>query len=148
MARRKVMNGEKSPWGQRLTRPVPNGRRRSGIWLVPENLCMHVASKSDRVNLAAFRRSYPAGDPINPRARLVGFLARFPSLDVVFHCERKCKRYDWHTKRMVWIIHRWRKLNVNLQLNSQYAEFQNWNLRNKQLTIIGQHRISFFAATT
>ena len=25
MARRKVKNGEKSPWGQCLTRPVPNG---------------------------------------------------------------------------------------------------------------------------
>ena len=36
MARRKVKNGEKSPWGQCLTRPVPNGRRRSGFWLVPE----------------------------------------------------------------------------------------------------------------
>ena len=33
---RKVKNGEKSPWEQRLTRPVPNGRRRSGFWLVPE----------------------------------------------------------------------------------------------------------------
>ena len=31
MARRKVKNGEKNPWGQRLTRPVPNGRRRSGF---------------------------------------------------------------------------------------------------------------------
>ena len=29
MARRKVKNGEKSPWGQCLTRPAPNGRRRS-----------------------------------------------------------------------------------------------------------------------
>ena len=29
MARRKVKNSEKSPWGQCLTRPVPNGRRRS-----------------------------------------------------------------------------------------------------------------------
>ena len=29
MAQRKVKNGEKSPWGQCLTRPVPNGRRRS-----------------------------------------------------------------------------------------------------------------------
>ena len=29
MARRKVKNGEKSPWGQCLTTPVPNGRRRS-----------------------------------------------------------------------------------------------------------------------
>ena len=34
-----VKNGEKSPWGQCLTRSVPNGRRRSGFWLVPENLC-------------------------------------------------------------------------------------------------------------
>ena len=33
MARRKVKNGEKSPWGQCLTRPVPNGRRRSGFSL-------------------------------------------------------------------------------------------------------------------
>ena len=31
MARRKVKNGEKSPWGQCLTSPVPNGRRRSGF---------------------------------------------------------------------------------------------------------------------
>ena len=31
MARRKVKNGEKSPWRQCLTRPVPNGRRRSGF---------------------------------------------------------------------------------------------------------------------
>ena len=29
MAQRKVKNGEKSPWGQCLTRPVPNGCRRS-----------------------------------------------------------------------------------------------------------------------
>ena len=29
-ARRKVKDGEKSPWGQCLTRPVPNGRPRSG----------------------------------------------------------------------------------------------------------------------
>ena len=36
MARRKVKNGEKSPWGQCLTRPVLNGRRRCGFWLVPE----------------------------------------------------------------------------------------------------------------
>ena len=33
MARRKVKNGKKSPWGQCLTRPVPNGRRRSAFWL-------------------------------------------------------------------------------------------------------------------
>ena len=28
---KKVKNGEKSPWGQCLTRPVPNGRRRSAF---------------------------------------------------------------------------------------------------------------------
>ena len=31
MARRKVKNGEKSPWGQCLTRPVTNSRGRSGF---------------------------------------------------------------------------------------------------------------------
>ena len=36
MPRRKVNNGKKSPWGQCLTRPVPNDRRRSGFWLVPK----------------------------------------------------------------------------------------------------------------
>ena len=30
-ARTKVKNGEKSPWGQCLTGPVPNGRHRSGF---------------------------------------------------------------------------------------------------------------------
>ena len=35
MARRKVKNGEKSPWGQCLTRPVPNGRRRLVRTLTP-----------------------------------------------------------------------------------------------------------------
>ena len=34
MTRRKVKNGEKSPWGQCLTRPVPNGRR-SLLFFVP-----------------------------------------------------------------------------------------------------------------
>ena len=32
VARRKVKIGEKSPWGQCLTRPVPNGHRRSAFW--------------------------------------------------------------------------------------------------------------------
>ena len=36
MERRKVKNGEKSPWRHCLTRLVPNGRRLSGFWLVPE----------------------------------------------------------------------------------------------------------------
>ena len=33
MARRKVKNGDKSPWGQCLTRPVPNGSCCSAFWL-------------------------------------------------------------------------------------------------------------------
>ena len=33
MVRRKVKNSEKSPWGQCLTRPVPNGHRHSAFWL-------------------------------------------------------------------------------------------------------------------
>ena len=37
MARRKVKNGEKSPCGQCLTRPVPKGLRRSDFWLGREH---------------------------------------------------------------------------------------------------------------
>jgi len=40
MARRKVKNGEKSPWGQCLTRPVPNGRRR---------VCLLIGQKNTKV---------------------------------------------------------------------------------------------------
>ena len=43
--RKKVKNGEKSPWRQCLTRPVPNGRRRSGFWLVPENFCVFLPNQ-------------------------------------------------------------------------------------------------------
>ena len=45
MARRKVKNGEKSPWGQCLTRPVPNCRRRSGFLLVLENFCVFLPNQ-------------------------------------------------------------------------------------------------------
>ena len=49
MARRKVKNGEKSPWEQCLTRPVPNGRRCFYFWLVPENFCVFLPNqKSER----------------------------------------------------------------------------------------------------
>ena len=37
MARRKEKNGEKSPWGQCLTRPVPNARRRSALRSIGQN---------------------------------------------------------------------------------------------------------------
>ena len=45
MARRKEKNGEKSPWGQCVTRPVPNCRGRSGFWLVPENVCVFLPNQ-------------------------------------------------------------------------------------------------------
>ena len=45
MAQRKVKNGEKSPRGQCLTRPVPNGRCRSGFWLVPESFCVFLPNQ-------------------------------------------------------------------------------------------------------
>ena len=45
MARRKVMNGEKSPWGQSLTRPVPNNHRRSDFWLVRGNFCVFLPNQ-------------------------------------------------------------------------------------------------------
>ena len=49
IARRKVKKGEKSPWGQCLIRPVPNGCRRSDFWLVPENVCVFLPNhKSER----------------------------------------------------------------------------------------------------
>ena len=48
MAQRKVKNGEKSPWGQCLTRPVPNGRHCSDFWLVPENFCVFLPNQKWR----------------------------------------------------------------------------------------------------
>ena len=45
IVRRKEKNGEKSPWGQCLTRPVPNGRRRSDFWLLPENFCVFLPNQ-------------------------------------------------------------------------------------------------------
>ena len=45
MERRKVKNGEKSPWEQCLTRPVPNSRRRSDFLLVPENFCVFLPNQ-------------------------------------------------------------------------------------------------------
>ena len=44
-ARRKQKNGEKSPWGQCLTRPVSNCRGRSVFWLVPENFCVFLPNQ-------------------------------------------------------------------------------------------------------
>ena len=51
MAQRKVKNGEKSPWGQCLTRPVPNGRRHSGFWLVPENFVFEIKNNYNISNM-------------------------------------------------------------------------------------------------
>ena len=56
MGQRKVKNGEKSPWAQCLTRPVPNGRRRSDFWLVPENFCVFLPNQN-----AEWRRPFGTG---------------------------------------------------------------------------------------
>ena len=40
-------SGRKSLWGHCLTRLVPNGRSHSGIWLVPENLCVFLPNQSE-----------------------------------------------------------------------------------------------------
>ena len=45
VARRKIRNGKKSPWGECLTRPAPNGRRHSGFWLVPKNFCVFLPNQ-------------------------------------------------------------------------------------------------------
>ena len=62
VARRKVKNGEKSPWGQCLTRPVPNGRRRSGFWLVPEYLCFSGKQETRRRNKNEQSKDYCKAD--------------------------------------------------------------------------------------
>ena len=40
-------SGQKSPWGHSLTWLVPNGCSCSGIWLVPENLCVFLPNQSE-----------------------------------------------------------------------------------------------------
>ena len=42
---KKSKDSGKSPWGQCLTRPVPNGCRRPGFWLVPENFCVFLPNQ-------------------------------------------------------------------------------------------------------
>ena len=54
MAPRKVKDMEKSPWGQCFTRPVPNGRSRSGFWLVPENVLVFLPIRGQQT-LESFR---------------------------------------------------------------------------------------------
>ena len=79
MARRKVKNGEKSPWGQCLTRPVPNGRRRSGFWLVPENFCVFLPNQK-----AEWRRPFGTGLVRHCPQGL--FLPFFTFLHAIFFC--------------------------------------------------------------
>ena len=45
MAWRKVKNDKRSPWGQCLTRPVPNSRHCSDLWLVPENFSVFLPNQ-------------------------------------------------------------------------------------------------------
>ena len=76
MARRKEKNAEKSPWGQCLTRPVPNCRGRSGFWLVPENFCVflpHQKAQRRRPSGTGLVRHCPQGlfSPFNTFLRAI-----------------------------------------------------------------------------
>ena len=64
MARRKVKNGEKSGWGQCLTRPVPNCRRHSALWLgrkTQKFSCTHQKSEWGRPFGTGLARHCPQG---------------------------------------------------------------------------------------
>ena len=67
MARRKVKNGEKSPWGQRLTIPVPNGRRRSGFPIGARKLLCFSAQSEARTAATIWNWS---GKTLSPGALL------------------------------------------------------------------------------
>ena len=56
--RRKVKNDEKSPWGQGLNGPVPNGRGSSGFWLVPQKLLFFCAQSQSSKTSSRFAYSY------------------------------------------------------------------------------------------
>ena len=76
MERRKVKNGEKSPWEQCLTRPVPNGRRRSGFRLVPENLCfflrnLQLMTQQENCKRSAKKRDYSFAANNHQNGRIV-----------------------------------------------------------------------------
>ena len=94
VARRKVKNGEKSPWGQCLTRPVPNGRRRSGFWLVPEKhkfssrssrrsllfFVPYIFFRPFRLSLVPFICPWVSEDVINPDDRMFFLFTTSPSI--------------------------------------------------------------------
>ena len=42
---KKRKDHREEPWGQCLTRPVPNCRHCSGFWLVPENVCVFLPNQ-------------------------------------------------------------------------------------------------------
>ena len=100
MAQRKVKNGEKSPWGQCLTRPVPNGRRHSGFWLVPENLCF---SKTMQ-NMAQVKEPGGGGEErkrlqTNPRILKTTHLACHAWICTTFDAVISCQ--NWPIKYLV-----------------------------------------------
>ena len=65
--------------GQCLTRPVPNGRRRSDFWLVPENFCVFLP------NQKAERRQ-PFGTGLVRHCPQGHFLLFFTFLRAIFFC--------------------------------------------------------------
>ena len=74
VARRKVKNGEKSPWGQCLTRPVPNGRR-SLLFFVP-----YIFFRPFRLSLVPFICPWVSEDVINPDDRMFFLFTTSPSI--------------------------------------------------------------------
>ena len=79
MERRKVKNGEKSPWGQCLTKPVPNGRRRSGLWIGARKLVFFWHQSEARTAATVWNWS---GKTLSPGALLA--VLYFSSFNIFF----------------------------------------------------------------
>ena len=80
MARRKVKNGEKSPWGQCLTRPMSYSSRRSLLFFVP-----YFSSRLDIL-------SPPLSAPGSPRMFSSGSIPRIV-LSSVFNLRAQCSHW-------------------------------------------------------
>ena len=117
---RKVKNGEKSSWGQCLTTPVPNGRRRSDFWLVPENFCVFLPNQK-----AERRRPFGTGLVRQcPQGLLSPF---FTLLRAIFFCPFRlslaptiCPWVSEDVFRTTFT--RTIKLNLLLKLNDSWVE--------------------------
>ena len=92
-------SGRKSPWGHCLTRLVPNGRSRSGIWLVPENRCVFLPNQSfvcfntDMYKKLRMGR-YGFFELIRYRVRYFLFSSISISIPILWRHWKKCKSRD------------------------------------------------------